>query len=195
MSATREVPEAVPSLFHNSGPWTPSSALKKSVPLTARWRVGVGTRGGRPGIDVFDQDGCRPRCRRSSTAPCRAPRHCGEEQRPVTLIRSSGMDRPPRGDVLDQGGACRSGCLCGSDGEHHQQRQRNGDRQKTSLPRALRHPTAEHRLPPSPACRRHRSSGQGAIRAAAGEAGCAERRVPPACATGCPGSRGRRRAA
>src|SRR5207302_660138 len=35
MSLTRTVPAALPSLFHNSRPFTPSSATKNSVPPTA----------------------------------------------------------------------------------------------------------------------------------------------------------------
>ena len=34
MSLTRVVPAAVPSLFHSSVPWLPSSAAKNSVPFT-----------------------------------------------------------------------------------------------------------------------------------------------------------------
>ena len=34
MSLTRTVPAAVPSLFHSSCPFVPSSAVKNSVPLT-----------------------------------------------------------------------------------------------------------------------------------------------------------------
>src|SRR5581483_12137452 len=34
MSLTSTVPEEVPSHFHNSAPWLPSWARKKSVPLT-----------------------------------------------------------------------------------------------------------------------------------------------------------------
>ena len=34
MSLTRTVPAAVPSLFHSSSPFVPSSAVKNSVPFT-----------------------------------------------------------------------------------------------------------------------------------------------------------------
>ena len=36
MSLTRTVPAVVPSVFHSSLPWTPSSAAKNSVPPTRR---------------------------------------------------------------------------------------------------------------------------------------------------------------
>src|SRR5690349_9406259 len=41
MSLTRAVPFAVPSLFHSSLPWAPSSAAKNSVPPTAVRSVGA----------------------------------------------------------------------------------------------------------------------------------------------------------
>src|SRR5947207_15863628 len=42
MSATIMVPAAVPSLIHNSKPCAPSSASKKSVPLTLVKKKGLG---------------------------------------------------------------------------------------------------------------------------------------------------------
>ena len=41
MSLTRTVPAAVPSLFHSSRPFVPSSAVKNSVPLTSVRLLGV----------------------------------------------------------------------------------------------------------------------------------------------------------
>src|SRR5262245_14462892 len=41
MSLTRAVPAAVPSLFHSSKPWSPSSARKKSVPFALTRLIGL----------------------------------------------------------------------------------------------------------------------------------------------------------
>jgi hypothetical protein len=35
MSLTRTVPDSVPSDFHSSWPWVPSSAVKNNLPPTA----------------------------------------------------------------------------------------------------------------------------------------------------------------
>ena len=40
MSLTRTVPASVPSVFHSSRPWVPSSAVKNSVPPTSVRYVG-----------------------------------------------------------------------------------------------------------------------------------------------------------
>ena len=49
------MPAAVPSLFHSSRPWTPSSAVKNSVPLTFVRCCGEELLAA--GVDVLDQDG------------------------------------------------------------------------------------------------------------------------------------------
>ena len=55
MSLTRTVPAAVPSLFHSSRPWVPSSAVKNRMPLDVGQVVRDGAVGA--GVDVLDQVG------------------------------------------------------------------------------------------------------------------------------------------
>ena len=70
MSLTRTVPAAVPSLFHSSQPWMPSSAEKSSVPPTRRRGSGCSTAAA-PWLMSLTST-VPARCRRSSTArwPC-----------------------------------------------------------------------------------------------------------------------------
>ena len=107
MSLTRTVPAAVPSLFHSS---TPCGAVvgREEQRAVDVGQVDAGPELGRPGRMSLTRR-CRRRCRRSSTARCRAsPSSAAKNSVPLTFVRSmNAVSRPPgaRVDVLDQDGA------------------------------------------------------------------------------------------
>ena len=81
MSLTRTVPAAVPSLFHSSLPWSPSSAVKNSVPFTFVRLSGYEPV--RAGVDVLDQDGAGGGAVALPQLPAVGAVVGREEQRPV----------------------------------------------------------------------------------------------------------------
>ena len=94
MSLTRTVPASVPSLFHSSAPWSPSSAAKNSVPFTAV-RLS-GPYDSRTGSGLMSLTRTVPAAVPSlfhSSAPC-APSLAVKNSVPFTVVRSGGSKYP-----------------------------------------------------------------------------------------------------
>ena len=86
MSLTRTVPASVPSDFHSSRPWVPSSAVKNNVPPTPVRDVGVRS-SSVAGVDVLDQDRARLGAVRLPQLLAVGAVVGSEEQRPAHTVR------------------------------------------------------------------------------------------------------------
>ena len=132
MSLTRTVPAVVPSVFHSSRPWMPSSAVKNSVPPARR--VGRVARRG-PGV---------ARCQQRAAA--RRPAGLGADDRPAAAHR--GQHPPGRPTAAAVAAVAAMRLVSGALARTATQRLRLGDPRPQDL--LARRTSSTRHLPTSP---------------------------------------------